>query len=200
MTDTEDSNQAGSEEQFKDIKEKLDNFTSILQKFGLDLITKLGKSESRLNILTDKIDTLEKATIDIKAFSPKLSTIVDGQKSIEAELELIKSLVQNFKISRDSDTSRDSNIQRDESLTVGISLIEEQFIKFKNDIDSMTNGQEAANKLKEIKNNIFEFTGGHRILYEISQKITTLESLEFDDDVKINIKDKISFWINKLKY
>ena len=80
MNDTSDTNQEGIAKFVKEVDEKIQNFSSILQKFGLDLITKLGKTESRLNMLSDKIDILSKATIEVKALSPQLSKIVDYSK------------------------------------------------------------------------------------------------------------------------
>jgi len=63
--------------------------------------------------------------------------------------------------------------------------------------------------LEQVKEDIFEFTGGHRILYEISQVITRLNSssslndLMDDQDstsktIKDHLMEKITFWINKL--
>ncbi len=37
-------------------EEKLEKFASILEKFGLDIITKIGQTNFKLNTLTDKID------------------------------------------------------------------------------------------------------------------------------------------------
>ena len=59
--------------------------------------------------------------------------------------------------------------------------------------------QEIINRLKNIKEDIFVFTGGHRILYEIGQfnnKISSMKTLP--EEIKENLKEKITFWINKL--
>jgi hypothetical protein len=53
--------------------------------------------------------------------------------------------------------------------------------------------------LKNIKDEIHDFTGGHRILYEIGQFIIKLNGMEtISEDIKENLKEKITFWINKL--
>jgi len=63
--------------------------------------------------------------------------------------------------------------------------------------------------LEEVKEDIFEFTGGHRILHEISQVINRLKSVNSLDDLmdeqdttsktlKNHLTEKITFWNNKL--
>ena len=199
MNDTSDTNQEEIANFVKEVDEKIQNFSSILQKFGLDLITKLGKTESRLNMLSDKIDNLSKATLDIKSFSPQLSKIVDNQKVIESELDLIKSLMHPSSNSRSSSKLQGETIERDETITEGRTTIEEQLNKLTNEIETMSDIETARNKLTSIKETIFEITGGHRILYEISQVISILNNENtLSDDLKTQIKEKIGFWINKL--
>jgi hypothetical protein len=199
MTDTNDTNQEDIADLVKDIEEKIQNFTSILQKFGLDLITKLGKTESRLNMLSNKIDDLSKATLDVKSLSPQLSKIVDNQKVIESELDLIKSVMRQSSSSLSSSKTQGETIERDESITESRMSVEEQLNLLKNEVESMMDIETVRSKLTSMKENIFEKTGGHRILYEISQEIKILNNEKtLSDDLKTQIKEKIGFWINKL--
>ena len=199
MNDTSDTNQEKIADFVKELDEKIQNFSSILQKFGLDLITKLGKTESRLNMLSDKIDNLSKATLDVKSFSPQLSKIVDNQKVIESELDLIKSLMHPSSSSRSSSKLQGETIERDETITESRTTIEEQLNSLKNELDLMSDIKIAISKLTSMKESIFEITGGHRILYEISQAINMLNNENtLSDDLKTQIKEKIGFWMNKL--
>jgi len=199
MTDTNDTNQEDIADLVKDIEEKIQNFTSILQKFGLDLITKLGKTESRLNMLSNKIDDLSKATLDVKSLSPQLSKIVDNQKVIESELDLIKSVMLQSSSSLSSSKTQGETIERDESITESRMSVEEQLNLLKNEVESMSDIETVRSKLTSMKENIFEKTGGHRILYEISQEIKILKDEKtLSNDLKTQIKEKIGFWINKL--
>ena len=199
MNDTSDTNQEKIADFVKELDEKIQNFSSILQKFGLDLITKLGKTESRLNMLSDKIDNLSKATLDVKSFSPQLSKIVDNQKVIESELDLIKSLMHPSSSSRSSSKLQGETIERDETITESRTTIEEQLNSLKNELENMSDIETAKSKLTSMKESIFEITGGHRILYEISQAITMLDNENtLSDDLKTQIKEKIGFWMNKL--
>lgn len=199
MTDTNDTNQEDIADLVKDIEEKIQTFTSILQKFGLDLITKLGKTESRLNMLSNKIDDLSKATLDVKSLSPQLSKIVDNQKVIESELDLIKSVMLQSSSSLSSSKIQGETIERDESITESRMSVEEQLNLLKNEVESMSDIETVRSKLTSMKENIFEKTGGHRILYEISQEIKILKDEKtLSNDLKTQIKEKIGFWINKL--
>lgn len=59
--------------------------------------------------------------------------------------------------------------------------------------------ENVVNVLESIKEEIFELKGGSKILYDISQTINKLnESKTLTSELKDTIKDKISFWINKL--
>ena len=62
---------------------------------------------------------------------------------------------------------------------------------------------------KAFKENIYEFTGGHRMLYEMSQILTMLDSANslqdlMDDNeqpsksLEQHLKEKINFWVKKL--
>ncbi|MFW9877064.1 MAG: hypothetical protein ACFFG0_28575, partial [Candidatus Thorarchaeota archaeon] len=64
----------------RDIKEALDKFTSVLEKFGLDIITKMGQTNLSIKVLTDKINKLSQATIDVKALLPQLTNVIENQK------------------------------------------------------------------------------------------------------------------------
>jgi len=43
----------------KEVDDKMDKFASILEKFGLDIITKMGQTNLKINMLTDKINELK---------------------------------------------------------------------------------------------------------------------------------------------
>ena len=73
---------------------KMDELSKILQKFGLDIITQIGKTTHNIKYLSDKIEDLDKATIKIKGLTPQLIKIIDNQNALETELGLIKSLIQ----------------------------------------------------------------------------------------------------------
>jgi len=179
--------------------EKIEKFASILEKFGLDIITKMGQTNLKINTLTDKVDQLSKATIDVKALLPQLTNVIENQKILEAELDLIRTLIQRSDISFQSKDVEAEAVERDISATDRKQSIIDEFNSLVKYLDENDDPQPVITNLENIKEEIFVFTGGHRILYEIGQfnnKLNGLESLP--EEIKEDLKEKITFWINKL--
>ncbi|MFX1258399.1 MAG: hypothetical protein ACFFAN_11105 [Promethearchaeota archaeon] len=183
----------------KGADEKLNNFASILEKFGLDLITKMGQTNLKINILTDKINDLSKATLDVKALLPQLTNVIENQKILEAELDLIRTLIQKSTNSYQPKQVENEEVERDTSATDKKQAVIDQFHALEEYIQENDDPQNVITTLANIKEDIFVFTGGHRILYEIGQFSTKLNGLKtLSEDIKGNLKEKITFWINKL--
>ena len=197
------------DDKFRELNEKLSQFSAVLEKFGLDLITKLGQTNLKLNKLTDKVNDLSQATLDIKSMKPQLNTVIESQRQLIKDLELIQNLVRNVKtISKDTDEEI-GTIERDLVATdVKLGIIK-QFNDLKDQISSISNPQTLMKPLGRIKEEIFEFTGGHRINYEISQVINRINNIKsISDPFDMNdpeslpfdkyLHERITFWINKL--
>lgn len=181
------------------IIKKIEELSQILQKFGLDIITQFGKSAYNLRILTDKIDKLDKTTLDIKALLPKLNNIIDNQNILESEIDLLKSLIQRANISLPKNELEIENIERDKSITKNKQIIKDQFTELIDEINKTDDIQLIKKQLEKVKENIFELTGGHKITYEISQVITKLNNASsLSESLKNYVKEKIGFFINKL--
>jgi hypothetical protein len=209
MNEKENINEEEFLTRINSLDDKIGQFSSVLEKFGLDIITKMGQTNLKVNMLTDKIEDLHKATIDIKSLNPQLKSVIDNQNNIQEDLDLIKSLIANLKFVSSKEETIDQAIERDESATDK----KEAIIKAFNDLieELETNDDPVAinQLLSQIKEDIFEFTGGHRILYEISQSISRLENAtslteEYQKEkpnsptISNFLKEKITFWINKL--
>jgi len=202
MSDSNDSNQNKIEEiitLIKGLEGQITNFSEVITKFGLDLITKLGQNKMSIKMLKDKVEKLTQPTIEIKGLLPQLNLIIESQKNLETEVELIKTLIQRSAGSAPSKEHVSDIIERDESVTDVKQSAQEQLNMLKERLDIVNDPLLIKNSLDNIKEFIFEKTGGHRILYEISQivnKLNTVKSLT--DPLKNEIKEKINFWINKL--
>ena len=196
--------------EFKELNEKISQFSSILEKFGLDLITKLGQTNLKLKKLTDKVNDLSQATIDVKSLKPQLNSIIESQNQIRKEIELMQNLVTNLNVGPKSNGEEINSVKRDKVATNMKLDIIEQLNSLKKEIIPSNPPKTFITPLGKIKEDIFEFTGGHRILYEISQVITLLNNVNsFSDPYDKNnpdsipfdeyLKEKITFWINKLE-
>ena len=194
MTNLDEQKQEEIVKLIKNLDRKMDEISKILQKFGLDLITKFGKTTHQVKYLSDKIEDLDKATIEIKGLTPQLTKIIDNQNTLEMELGLIKSLIQS-NISHE----KSEIIERDVSITEMKQSISNQLSEFMVEMDTMEDIQLIKTYLESIKHKIFTSIGGHKISYEISQVINLLNSKKsLTEDLKNNIKEKIGFWINRL--
>ncbi len=209
MEEPNDITLNGLSKSFKEFDEKMGAFSSILEKFGLDIITKMGQTNLKIKQLTDKINELDKATIDIKSLIPQLSNVIDNQKKLENDLDLIKSMITNINVSPFKKEGVEEFIERNESATNKKESIITQLNALKADLEDIDDPQVVKSILEKIKEEIFEFTGGHRILYEISQVINRLNSAKslsdlFDEEkpssesIEKYLGEKIEFWINKL--
>ncbi len=206
-----DANPEDLSSSLKEIDEKMSTFSSILEKFGLDIITKMGQTNLKITQLTDMVEDLNKSTIEIKGLKPQLNNVIQNQKLLEEEISLIKSLIINITAPSVKKNDLKNTIVRDESVTGKKDLIINQLndlrTKLENDDDD--NPQVVRTILEQIKEEIYEFTGGHRMLYEISQILTRLDSAGSLDDlmdeqnsssksIKSQLIENITFWVNKL--
>ncbi len=203
-----DSNAEDLSGSLKEFDKKMSAFSSILEKFGLDIITKMGQTNMKITQLTDKVEELYKATNEIKGLVPQLIKQIN-KESLEDELNTIKSLIMNITSTPSKKPEVENTIERDESATDKKDLIIKQLNNLKANLENTDDPQAVKTVLEQIKEDIFEFTGGHRMLYEISQIITILDSANslkdlLDDDkqspksLKKHLEEKITFWINKL--
>jgi hypothetical protein len=200
------------EDLFKSLEEfqsKMDSFSSILEKFGLDIITKMGQTNLKITQLTDKVNDLDKATIDIKGLIPQLSNVIENQKALENDLDLIKSLLRNINQTSVKIKDVENSVDRDEAATTKKELILNQLNDLKGKLEDLDDPLTIKTSLEQVKEEIFEFTGGHRILHEISQVINKLKSVNSLDDLmdeedktsmslKNHLTEKLTFWNNKL--
>ncbi len=203
-----DSNAEDLSSSLKEFEKKMNAFSSILEKFGLDIITKMGQTNLKITQLTDKVEELNKATNKIKGLVPQLIKQIN-KESLEDELNTIKSLILNITSTPSKKPEVENTIERDVSATDKKDLIVNQLNDLKANLEDADDPQVVKAVLEQIKEDIFEFTGGHRMLYEISQIITILDSANslndlMDDDkqspksLKKHLEEKITFWVNKL--
>ncbi|MFW9772170.1 MAG: hypothetical protein ACFFEO_08400 [Candidatus Thorarchaeota archaeon] len=211
MTNTNEIDEKNISQKMKKLNERMLTFSSILEKFGLDIITKLGQTNLKINMLTDKVTELHKVTLDIKSLIPQLNNVIESQKMLERELDLVKSLIINLQVNDHKTEILKNEIDRDKTASNKKELIITKLTDLNGDLETLEDPQIVITSLEQIKEDIFEFTGGHRILYEISQIINRLSSSKglselYDKNkssskpLKEYLQEKIIFWINKLMF
>lgn len=211
MTNTNEIDEKNISQKMKELNERMLTFSSILEKFGLDIITKLGQTNLKINMLTDKVTELHKVTLDIKSLIPQLNNVIESQKMLERELDLVKSLIINLQVNDHKTEILKNEIDRDKTASNKKELIITKLTDLNGDLETLEDPQIVITSLEQIKEDIFEFTGGHRILYEISQIINRLSSSKglselYDKNkssskpLKEYLQEKIIFWINKLMF
>ncbi len=204
-----DSNNEDLFSSIKELDEKMTAFSSILEKFGLDVITKMGQTNLKITQLTGDVEKLNKVITKILGLEHNLDKVIKKQDRVEDELNTIKSLIMNLTSLPSKKLDVENTIERDESATDKKDLIITQLNELKANLENINDPQDVKPILEKIKEEIFEFTGGHRMLYKISQIIAILDSANslndlIDDDeqppksLKKHLEDKITFWINKL--
>ncbi len=209
MRDGNSKDYSNVEEKLKQLNEKVTKLYGILEKFGLDVITKMGHTNLLVNKLTDKVEKLYNTIIDIKSLSPQLNNIIEGQREIEDEIGLLKILLSNLKFSR-TELNDKAIVTEQENSSDKKNQILNQFKNIKEAIISDTSPSIIKEKLKNLKEVIFEFTGGHKTLYEISKiinRLNTAESLsenfDLNDPKSIELSNYIlknmDQWLNALK-
>ena len=185
------------EKEIIELKKKIEEFSSILEKFGMDIITKLGNITFNIKILTNKINDLDKATIDIKALSPQLKKIIDNQNNLDTEIDLLQSLI--LKKSKNLGETDNENIERNVEATDKKKIIIDNINEIKLRIENLKDPDVLISDLNDLKEKIFEYTGGHKILYEISKIIKKIEKeREITSEIRDMITEKSIFWKNKL--
>jgi len=209
MSNANDFDEQNIINSIKELNEKMKLFSSILEKFGLDIITKMGQTNLKVNMLTDKVNELHKVTLDIKSLSPQLNNIIENQNNLENELDLIKSLITNLRKISTQPELASNEIHRDETATDKKETIIENLNNLKQELTTLNDPQVVKSTLEKIKEDIFDFTGGHRICNEILKvvnRLNTVKSLSVQIDqenpksetIENHLNEKITFWINKL--
>lgn len=162
----------------------------------MDFITKLGKVSFQIRKLSDKVTELSKATLNIKALGPKLNNVIENQEELKREIKILKSLtyqkrepIQESVLKKEGGKTKPNKKE---------SIINE--IKgLKNNVRSIDDHQDLIDKLTMLREKLFDFTGGSKILYEISQiKQEVKDERKITSKVIEQIREKADEWVKKI--
>ena len=181
----------------KSIDEKIDSFGQILQKFGLELIQSIGEMKHTLNILTEKIDKVEKEIINIKSLKNQLQEENKFKSEILDEISQIKS-VGNILTSKLEEFSSKgiSSVSNKKTFENPLEILDLCQKKISNNNISI---HELSEVIKKTKENLYVLTGGHKILFELGSFERKLKpdsdfSNEEKEEFIQDLQNKIEEW------
>ncbi|QEE17250.1 hypothetical protein DSAG12_03082 [Promethearchaeum syntrophicum] len=176
----------------KTFEEKIDSFGNILQKFGLELIQSIGEMKHTLNILTEKIDKVEKEIINIKSLKNQLQEENKFKSEILAEMGQVKSMGNILTSKLEELSSKGiltmSNKKTFENPQQILELCQEKISKKNLSL------HELSQVIKEAKEDLFVLTGGHKILFELGSFERKIKP-----DSEFSEKEKEEFILDLLK-
>lgn len=181
----------------KSIQDKIDSFGQILQKFGLDLIQSIGEMKHTLNVLTEKIDKLEKEIINIKSLKNQLQEENKFKSEILDEIGKIKS-IGNILSSKIEEFSSKGvlSLSKKKSFENPLQILDFCSQKLSNQSISI---YELIDVIKKTKEELYVLTGGHKILFELGSFERKLKpDSDFSDKEKEefihDLQNKIKEW------
>ena len=132
-----DSNNEDLFSSIKELDEKMTAFSSILERFGLDVITKMGQTNLKITQLTGDVEKLNKVITKILGLEHNLDKVIKKQDRVEDELNTIKSLIMNLTSLPSKKLDVENTIERDESATDKKDLIITQLNELKVNLENI---------------------------------------------------------------
>ena len=179
------------------IQDKIDGFGQILQKFGLELIQSIGEMKHTLNILTEKIDKLEKEIISIKGLKNQLQEENKFKSEILNEIVQMKSVGNILTSKLEEFSSKGISLPSNKKTSENpLQILDLCQIEISNNNISM---HELSEVIKKTKEKLYVLTGGHKILFELGSferklKPDTDFSKKEKEDFIQDLQSKIEEW------
>ena len=195
------------EKAVKSVDKKVEKFTDILVKFGLNLIQTLGKTNHQLGILTEKIEKMEKDLMDVKGFGPKFQEISKLRMEFQAENKNVRAQLTNLAnklefglppqdFRQSNELGSQSQSESKSKLQSPLELLEE----FKTQVKEAQTKGDLNQFISSVREQLYILTGGHKILMELrtfEHKLQSIENYEASKaDFQSNLVKKIADWQN----
>ena len=199
------------EKSLQSVEKKVEKFTDILEKFGLNLIQTLGKTNHQLGILTEKIEKMEKDLVDVKGFGPKFQEISMLRMEFQAENKNVRAQLtnmanklefghppQDFRQSTEqgsqSQSQSNSNSKPKPKPKSPLEVLE----AFKTQVKEAKAKTDLHQYISSVREQLYLLTGGHKILMELrtsEHKLQSIENYEASKaDFQSNLVKKIAEW------
>ena len=175
------------EKSLQSVEKKVEKFTDILEKFGLNLIQTLGKTNHQLGILTEKIEKMEKDLVDVKGFGPKFQEISKLRMEFSAENKNVRAQLtnlvnklefghppQDFRQSTEQGSQSQSNSKPKPKPKSPLEVLE----AFKTQVKEADSKADLHQYISSVREQLYLLTGGHKILMELRTFEHKLQSIE----------------------
>jgi len=175
------------------VEKKVEKFTEILEKFGLNLIQTLGKTNHQLGVLTEKIGKLEKDLVVVKGFGPKFQEISKLRMEFMVENKNIQAQLANLGNKLEFELPQKASKESDEKVAKSpLELLE----RFRKEVKTASTKSELSQAISSVREQLYILTGGHKILLELRTFEHKLQSLDdvTETDFQNNLTKKITEW------
>ncbi|GAB4328844.1 MAG: hypothetical protein Kow0069_36150 [Promethearchaeota archaeon] len=174
-----------------DDSEKLTAILKILQDFGLNVIQHLGQVKKGLQVLTDKVDSLAKATIELKSLGNRLGEVLRHEERVGEELAFIRRLLLNRGVGPTVGEQAPAS-QSDDRW----SEVFEDIFRL---VSETCEPKELHEALISLQRELYELRGPSVILAEIRKTANKLKFVEqMDDGLRASLLEKIRAWRSHL--
>ena len=175
------------------VEKKVEKFTEILEKFGLNLIQTLGKTNHQLGVLTEKIERMEKDLVVVKGFGPKFQEISKLRMEFMVENKNIQAQLANLGNKLEFELPQKASKESDEKVAKSpLELLE----RFRKEVKTASTKSELSQAISSVREQLYILTGGHKILLELRTFEHKLQSLDdvTETDFQNNLTKKITEW------
>ena len=181
------------EKTLKSVDAKVEKFTEILEKFGLNLIQTLGKTNHQLGVLTEKIEKMEKDLVVVKGFGPKFQEISKLRMEFMVENKNIQAQLANLGNKLEFELPQKASRESGEKVAKSpLELLE----LFRKEVKTASTKSELSQAISSVREQLYILTGGHKILLELRTFEHKLQSLDnvTETDFQNNLTKKITEW------
>ncbi len=189
-----ESNEHALELRIQALEEKMNNFSKILQNFGLDLIHSIGAIKHEMTTLSNKSERVETSLIEIKGIKTELHEMMKNQRKWYQLMEGVNVQLKNLNQKMIEPSSLAGNNE------VPYSRLNEKphdiLSNLRNEILSAKSVHDLHQSIKKAKERIFVLTGGHKILLELrayEQKASRDSNIQFDN-FQQTLLEKVHDW------
>ncbi len=178
----------------EEVMKKIDSFSSILQKFGLQFIQSIGELKHSNEILVEKIGKIEKELLDLKGLEIKLQEISSSREIVLKKIYNIEKFMETVN-SKLSDGGRIKTNLPQSPPKPDHQTPKQVLNDLIKNIPPLSDVKTLRKHLNSAKEDIYVLTGGHMVLFKLREQIRKLRpNTPVDDEYKNSLLEKIQTW------